>query len=496
MIISTMKYMVIIIVALLLFVVVLGFIKLIIQRNKLRLQLAGVGSELESLKRDEELDLPEKVAALAGEIIKNASYKKEIKVKEGEGEKIQQTNEFLNNILNSPTNISIISTDLNRRVIFWNKGAERMLGYTAEEMVGKKDIEFLYANEKTRNIISNHIKSVMKNGNGLISEIEERTKSGKTIWVNLAISPQYDGNGKLMGLMGIGENVTERKLMQVQLNHAQKMESIGQMAAGIAHEINTPLQYIGDNARFLRDSFFDILGLFKEHIQFINDNKEGLSSPEQLKFIESKRREKEFDYLVDEIPEAINQSLEGIDRVNKIVKALKEFSHPGMDEKRPSDINRSINTTLNVSRNEWKYVAEVVVSLDMELPHVPCYLNDFNQVMLNLIINAVHAIKEKRESDPKKTETINISTKLRGKWVEISVADTGRGIAESIQQKIFDPFFTTKDVGKGTGQGLAIVHAIIVKKHQGEIDFESKIGVGTTFRIKLPLLQKQIKVLD
>jgi PAS domain S-box-containing protein len=489
-----MKCTVIIASALVLFGVALVFVKLIIQRNRFRLQLAVVGKELESLKKDEELELPEKVAELAGEIIKNASYKNEIKVKDNEGEKIQQTNEFLNNILNSPTNISIISTDLNRRVIFWNKGAERMLGYTAEEMVGKQDIEFIYANEKTKKIISSHIKSVIQNGNGLVSEIEERTKSGKTIWVNLAISPQFDGNGKLMGLMGIGENVTERKLMQVQLNHAQKMESIGQMAAGIAHEINTPLQYIGDNARFLRDSFFDILGLFKEHIQFINENKKNLLSPEQLNFIEVKRREKEFDYLVDEIPEAINESLEGIDRVNKIVQALKEFSHPGLDEKRPSDINRSINTTLNVSRNEWKYVAEVVVSLDMELPHVPCYLNDFNQVMLNLIINAVHAIKEKRESDPKKTETINISTKLRGKWVEISVSDTGRGIPESIQQKIFDPFFTTKEVGKGTGQGLAIVHAIIVKKHQGEIDFESKLGVGTTFRIKLPLLQKQIKV--
>ncbi len=229
-----------------------------------------------------------------------------------------------------------------------------MLGYTAEEMVGKQDIEFIYANEKTKKIISSHIKSVIQNGNGLVSEIEERTKSGETIWVNLAISPQFDGNGKLMGLMGIGENVTERKLMQVQLNHAQKMESIGQMAAGIAHEINTPLQYIGDNARFLRDSFFDVLGLFKEHIQFIDNNKENLFSPKLLKLIEDKRREKELDYLVDEIPEAINQSLEGIDRVNKIVQALKEFSHPGLDEKRPSDINRSINTTLNVSRNEWK----------------------------------------------------------------------------------------------------------------------------------------------
>jgi len=273
------------------------------------------------------------------------------------------------------------------------------------------------------------------------------------------------------------------------------MESIGQMAAGIAHEINTPLQYIGDNARFLRDSFVDILSLFKEYIKLVEFNNTGMFSLEQLDAIEKSRKEKEFDYLADEIPEAINQSLEGIDRVNKIVQALKEFSHPGSDEKRPSDINRAINTTLNVSRNEWKYLAEMVTSLDMTLPLVPCYLNDFNQVMLNLIINAVHSIKEKAEINKGISGTISITTKLRGKWVEISVSDTGRGIPESIQQNIFDPFFTTKDVGKGTGQGLAIVHALIVKKHQGTIEFESEVGIGTTFRFQLPLLQKPIKEL-
>ncbi|MBT3509105.1 MAG: PAS domain S-box protein [Nitrospina sp.] len=472
-----------------------GFIKAAGQRKELQSKLDAAEKELQDLRINEDLDISEKVAELAGQIIKNASYKNEISIKDEDGEKIQQINEFLNNILNSPTNISIISTDLDRKVIFWNKGAERMLGYTAEEMVGKKDIEILYANEITKQVIASHIQSIVKDGTGLIAEVEEKTKSGENIWVNLAISPRYDSNGKLNGLMGIGEDITNRKLMQVQLNHAQKMESIGQMAAGIAHEINTPLQYIGDNARFLRDSFVDILSLFKEYIKLVEFNNTGMFSLEQLDAIEKSRKEKEFDYLADEIPEAINQSLEGIDRVNKIVQALKEFSHPGSDEKRPSDINRAINTTLNVSRNEWKYLAEMVTSLDMTLPLVPCYLNDFNQVMLNLIINAVHSIKEKAEINKGISGTISITTKLRGKWVEISVSDTGRGIPESIQQNIFDPFFTTKDVGKGTGQGLAIVHALIVKKHQGTIEFESEVGIGTTFRFQLPLLQKPIKEL-
>jgi PAS domain S-box-containing protein len=474
------------------FGIVFGLIRAIAQRNKLKLQLDAAENELQGLINSEESGLPEKVAELAGVIIKNADYRSEIEAINEEGEKIQQTNEFLNNILNSPTNISIVSTDLDRRVIFWNKGAERMLGYTAAEMVGKKNIEIIYANENTKSIISSHIESVVQNGNGMISEIEERTKSGEIIWVNLAISPRFDNKGRLNGLMGIGENITERKQMQVQLNHAQKMESIGQMAAGIAHEINTPLQYIGDNARFLRESFFDVLSLFKDYIQLVKNNKDSLICKEQLELIEDKKKNYELDYLVEEIPQAINQSLEGIDRVNKIVQALKEFSHPGSEEKRPSDINRAINTTLNVSRNEWKYIAEVVTNLDMELPLVPCYLNDFNQVMLNLIINAVHTVKEKTKDDNPKSETISITTKMRGKWVEISVSDTGQGIPEDIQSKIFDPFFTTKEVGKGTGQGLAIVHAIVVKKHQGKIDFESEWGSGTTFRIQLPLLQKSM----
>ena len=237
------------------------------------------------------------------------------------------------------------------------------------------------------------------------------------------------------------------------------------------------------------------MSLFKEYI-WIVENNNGLFPQEKLEEIANKKKEKEFDYLLEEIPEAIDQSLEGIERVNKIVLALKEFSHPGADEKRPSDINRAINTTLNVSRNEWKYIAEVDTNLDMELPLVPCYLNDFNQVMLNLIINAVHAIKEKKETDHTKSETIRIATKLRGEWVEISISDTGVGIPENIQDKIFDPFFTTKEVGMGTGQGLAIVLAIVVKKHAGKINFESKVGIGTTFKIQLPLLQKCITVAE
>jgi PAS domain S-box-containing protein len=248
-----MDYIVIAGAVFLLFGIVFGARKVTAQKNELRFQLDAAEKKLQEFEDIEESGLSGRVAELAGVMLKNVGYKIDLRIKDEQGEKIQQTNDFLNNILNSPTNISIVSTDLDRRVIFWNKGAERMLGYTAEEMVGKKNIEIIYANDKTKKIINQHIESVVKKGTELNTEVEEKTKTGETIWVNLAISPRYDRNRKLIGLMGIGENITERKSMQVQLNHAQRMESVGQMAAGIAHEINTPLQFIGDNARFLKD---------------------------------------------------------------------------------------------------------------------------------------------------------------------------------------------------------------------------------------------------
>jgi signal transduction histidine kinase len=193
----------------------------------------------------------------------------------------------------------------------------------------------------------------------------------------------------------------------------------------------------------------------------------------------------ELEYLQEEIPKAIGQLLAGVDHVARIVRAMKEFSHPGPLEKMPVDINRAIESTVTVSRNEWKYVADLTTDLDPNLPLVYCIAGEFNQVMLNLIVNAAHAISAVLEGSGRKG-TIRISTRLKEKCVEIRVSDTGLGIPEAIQSKVFDPFFTTKPVGKGTGQGLAIAHAVIVTKHQGTISFETAAGVGTTFIIHMP----------
>jgi len=195
----------------------------------------------------------------------------------------------------------------------------------------------------------------------------------------------------------------------------------------------------------------------------------------------------DMDYLRTEIPNAINQSLEGLQRVANIVRAMKEFSHPGTKGKTPIDINRAIETTIAVAKNEWKYVADVETHFAGDLPLVPCIPGEFNQVILNLLVNAAHAIANLPEDRRQSKGKITISTRRSNHAVEIAIQDTGAGIPENIRSRVFEPFFTTKDVGKGTGQGLSMAHASIVKRGNGRIWFETEVGVGTTFFIQLPI---------
>jgi signal transduction histidine kinase len=194
-----------------------------------------------------------------------------------------------------------------------------------------------------------------------------------------------------------------------------------------------------------------------------------------------------MDFMMVEVPRAIAESLEGINRVTTIVRAMKDFSHPDTDEKEVVDLNRAIDSTITVARNKWKYVSEVKTDFDADLPCVPCYLGEFNQVILNLITNAVDAISDVVGSSESEKGTISISSRRVDEWAEVRVTDSGSGIPLEVQPRIFDPFFTTKEVGKGTGQGLTLAHRVIVEKHKGTIRFESQPGKGTTFIIRLPL---------
>jgi len=300
-----------------------------------------------------------------------------------------------------------------------------------------------------------------------------------------------EGSGQT-GFIITGADVTERVGLELQLRQAQKLEGIGQLAAGIAHEINTPTQFVGDNIRFLKDSW----GPVAEFLEFCGTVQSewaaGPVSPEHLQRFSELHRKCDLEYVSEHIPKAIDLSLEGVKRIAKIVKGFKEFSHPGSEEKRAINLNQAIETTISVARHEWKYCAELVTAFDDDLPLVPCLIGEFNQVMLNLIVNSAHAISSAVEKNGTGKGTITISTRREGEWAQVAVADTGAGIPVEIRSRVFEPFFTTKEVGKGTGQGLALAHAAIVNRHQGQLWFESELGQGTTFFIRLPLEMKTL----
>lgn len=271
------------------------------------------------------------------------------------------------------------------------------------------------------------------------------------------------------------------------LGQAQKLESVGRLAAGIAHEINTPAQYVGDNIEFLRTAYESIAGLMGALRRIVDSASGGAVAPELVAEAKVLTENANLEYLTTQIPRAIEQSLEGVERISSIVQAMKEFSHPGTAEKTLADLNQCIRSTVTVSRNEWKYVADLETDLDGGLPHIYCLPGELNQVFLNLIVNAAHAIGDVVGGGGECKGKISVSTRRDGSWVEVRIADTGAGIPEEIREHIFDPFFTTKDIGRGTGQGLAIARNVVVDKHGGTISFESKTGAGTTFIIRLPI---------
>jgi signal transduction histidine kinase len=289
--------------------------------------------------------------------------------------------------------------------------------------------------------------------------------------------------GECLGATVIAQDVTERKALERDLAQAHKLESIGQLAAGIAHEINTPTQFIGDNVRFLRESFDQMFHLLFELATLSGDVSDTAAVATS---IAAALQAADLQYLREEIPQAIVQALEGVERIANIVAAMKEFSHPGV-ERVPVDLNRAIASTITVARNEWRYVADLATAFDATLPFVPVMPGPFNQVVLNLIVNAAHAISEVNPEGAASKGKIVITTRRLEEWAEIEIQDTGSGIPADLLARIFDPFFTTKPLGKGTGQGLAIAHNVIVDKHGGSISVDSKPGLGTRFTLRLPM---------
>jgi PAS domain S-box-containing protein len=357
-------------------------------------------------------------------------------------------------------------------------------GMSREDLEGRNFFELFHQEERKgiRNYL-HRCEKEYKTGDFLETWLYDRKGKRVEIEVNCG-HLKHDGEDSLLIFL---HDITERKLLQMKLNQAQKLESIGQLAAGIAHEINTPTQYVGDNIRFLRDAFGDLSKVIDKYQEILEPDggepvKQGKSEE-----LEELIEEIDLQFLVEDIPRAIDQSIEGVERVASIVRSMKKFSHPGSEGKTSVDINDAINSTVTVARNEYKYVSELELELDPSLPLVECVPGEFNQVILNIVLNAAHAIEDVVGDGGEEKGTITITTGTTGDLVEIRISDTGTGIPEENRDRIFDPFFTTKEVGKGTGQGLSIAKSIIEENHGGELNFETEVGEGTTFIVRLPL---------
>jgi two-component system, NtrC family, sensor kinase len=280
-------------------------------------------------------------------------------------------------------------------------------------------------------------------------------------------------------------DITEMRRLGRELAAAQKLESVGRLAAGVAHEINTPIQFVSDNVQFVRTSITDLAAVIQAYRDFKDATQASGDTFAALQRLEDAEKAADIYYILENAPPALDSSIEGLGRIATIVRSLKEFAHPDQPQKVLADLNQAIRSTLVIAHNEYKFIAELGTDLG-DLPLVPCFLGEINQVMLNLLVNASHAISDVVK-DSGNLGKLNVRTRLDVNEVEISISDSGTGILESARDKVFDPFFTTKGVGKGTGQGLAIAHSVIVKKHGGTLRFETECGKGTTFFIRLPI---------
>lgn len=379
------------------------------------------------------------------------------------------------------TTDSVIISETDGTIRYVNPATLTHTGYTAEELIGQD--HNIFANGTTDPVIAQEQLSATTDGRTWSGRLTGRRKDGSIMEEDVTISPVRNEDGDLIHFVAVKRDMTEMALLQRQLLQAQKLEAIGQLAAGIAHEINTPMQYIKNNTTFLAESFAELATLLTDYQQ-VEKTQGSILGEEAREHLQ----ELDLDFLMEEVPKALTETQEGINRVVKIVAAMKEFSHPGTGQKVASDINHILENTITVTRNEWKYVAEMVTDFAPDLPLVPCLPDQIKQVILNLIINGAQAIETAhRSSDPGKLGQITIRTRQDNERVEIQVSDTGCGIPDEIRERVYDPFFTTKEVGKGTGQGLTIIHNIVVKKHGGAIDFTSESGKGTTFFIRLPI---------
>jgi PAS domain S-box-containing protein len=364
-----------------------------------------------------------------------------------------------------------------------NAAAGRSLGYAPDELTGV-DVSQIMDGLSSEQVAELVMKTSLEPSTTLRLNLIKRDKS------------RYPAEAQLSALTVSGDpallisarDLTERLRMEQDMRQAHRFEAVGQLAAGVAHEINTPMQYIGDNTSFLRTTVERLLGVVESFEKLIDDCETGAVTMSQVQECKKRLTSAKIPFLKKQAPVAIEQSLQGIAHVSSIIQGLKEFSHPGGEEKVTVDLNHVARTAATVTRNEWRYHSTLDLMLKEGLPVILGHPQELGQMLINLIVNAAHAIEARHgatEGPPQ--GRIVISTEEINGFVELRMQDNGSGIPEAIRNRVMDPFFTTKEVGKGTGQGLALAHNVVVEKHRGQLFFESEVGQGTTFFVRLPL---------
>ncbi len=364
----------------------------------------------------------------------------------------------------------IYAKDAKSRFTAANKLVANRMGVEPADLIGRTDFDF-FPREMAEKFFKDE-QALIQSGQPLIDyeEIAFDQTSGLNRVMLTSKVPLRDAGGKLTGVVGIGFDITERKSAEERMASSDRLESIGRLAAGVAHEINTPIQYLNDSVNFIREGVGELLA----HIDKLQ------ASPSQ-----KPEESEDIEYLREELPPALSRVAEGLQRIAEIVRSMKDFSHNDQSEMSAVDLNRAIASTLVIARSEYKDVADLDTDYG-ELPPVMCHGGQVNQVVLNLVVNSAHAIADRMKKTGERGR-ISVRTRAEGDDVLIAIEDTGGGIPEAIRARIFDPFFTTKEVGRGTGQGLSIVRSVIVKGHGGQLDFETEMGKGTTFYVRLPV---------
>lgn len=411
---------------------------------------------------------------------------------------ITQRFEYL--IANTPAIIysSVPSGDF--KMTFVSENASRVLGYAPQEMVEDPNFWFDHIHPDDAPNIFSSLALLFVEGERAY-EYRFLTKDRRYLWMHDSLRLIRDENNNPIEVIGSLTNITERKLMeealhrtgeeqrslieklketQAQLLQSEKMASIGQLAAGVAHEINNPVGFVSSNMKSLQTYVEKLLQVVNQQDELLQRDELSADLKDQAKKLTV---DADLSYLRTDVVDLITESLDGLKRVKDIVQSLKDFSHVGESDWQMVDVTKGLESTITIANNELKYKT-VIEKHYGELPLIKGLASQLNQVFMNLLVNAAHSIAERG--------TISIYTECKDDWVYIRIKDTGCGIPTENLSRIFEPFFTTKPIGSGTGLGLSLSYGI-VQKHNGRIDVQSEIGVGTSFTVCLPVSQLPAK---